>query len=126
MRKGIVITVVAVAALGAGAALLWSGARADAETTTDPVALICDSESAVDCSGCPGHASAVEPQESADCDHIQNGCPAADGDHGCAELADSHHADANCPCGGDRAACTDEMKAVCDHRANCDYSSDTR
>lgn len=124
MRRGIIIAVIAVAALGAGTALLWNSSTADAGTTGAPVALACDSDCAVDCSGCPGHATAAEPKESAVCDHAQDGCTPADCDHDCAGCTDGHHADADCPCGGDRDACTDEMKAACDHRANCDCSHD--
>lgn len=124
MRRGIIIAVIAVAALGAGTALLWNSSTADAGTTTAPVALACDSDCAVDCSGCPGHATAAEPKESTVCDHAHVGCAPADCDHDCAGCTDGHHADADCPCGGDRAACTDEMKAACDHRANCDCSHD--
>jgi len=122
MRRGIIVAVVAVVALGAATALIWNGSTADAGTTEEVAVLACDSDCAVDCSGCPGHATAAQPQESTGCAQTEEGCKASDCDHDCDGCTADHHADADCPCEGDHSACTDEMKAACEHRTSCDQS----
>lgn len=122
MRRGIVIAAVAVVALGVGAAVLFNGSTADAGTTTDAAVLACNQECAVDCSACPGHAATPQPETGAVCGHAEDGCAVTECDHDCAGCTADHHVDADCPCGGDRAACTEEMKAACEHHASCDCS----
>jgi len=122
MQRGIIIAVIAVAALGAGVALIWNGSTADAGTKTGAAAVGCGQECVSDCSGCPGAAKAA-PEAGAPAGDAKEACAAAC-DHDCAGCAskDGHHADAGCACGGDRAACTEAMKAACEHHEKCDCS----
>jgi hypothetical protein len=93
MTRTVVLTALIVLGIAVGGYALWSSTSNAGEVVAEPcggaVATGCGSEMDAGCAGCPS-AVAVAVEEPA-----------------CA------HGD-DCPCGGDPAACTDEMKAACD------------
>ncbi len=139
MRKFIVLAVVVILGLGLGVYLsttsranAWPPERGVAEsscgdqgTCAEACGIACGDGSRTDANVCPSQCDDQHASSDCACDddhHADSGC-ACDDDHhadsGCACDGD-HHADSGCACDGDRSACTDDMKASCEHLKSCD------